>query len=218
MLNIVKSLKPVYAQKRIPMRDRLKEINLGEIAAIVVFMAGLFSFYHLRDSIAVWDISPNLQAFVLLTALYFGAQLLAAIIDFLQGHHRFTPKNLLILWSAYLFRTMINLLFLVAIFPIIILQFVLGPVTFFVFFIAAATLLIYFVQNILGIDWVGNPPTIETAKWALGGLAACFAVFGLVYYWSSKEINPETLLIDFWIDKVDTPTREIHQKWMRFLE
>ncbi|MFK7905520.1 MAG: hypothetical protein AB8B69_10365 [Chitinophagales bacterium] len=200
------------------MKDRLKEIRLGEIAAIAVFMAGLLAFYSFGDSIATWGISSNLRAFVLLFALYLGAQFLAAIIDFLQGRHRLTPKNFIILWSSYLFVTMVNLLFLVALFPLIILQFILGPATFFVFFISSATLLIYFVQNTLGIDWVGNPPTIETAKWALVGLAACFGAIGLVYYWNSKEINPETLLIDFWLDKIDTPARKLHQKWMRFLE
>ncbi|MEZ4884594.1 MAG: hypothetical protein R3E32_07715 [Chitinophagales bacterium] len=202
------------------MNNKVKKsaTGTGEIATIALFMAGLLSFFAFSDWLATWNISPILRTFFFFLVLYVGAQLLATIIDFLQSRYRLTFKNFFILWSGYLFMTLVNLLLLILTIPALILQFIIGPVAFFVGFISLATLILYFVQHILGFDWVGHPPDTQAAKYALIGLGACLGLFGLVYYWVSRNIHPENLLIDFWIDHVVVPAEELHKKWMGYLD
>lgn len=202
------------------MNERIKKsgTGVGELAAIAVFMIGLWLLFAFGDSLAAWEIDSTFKIFLLFFVLYVGAQLAAVLIDFLQGNHKATFRNFVILWSGYLFMTLINLVIWVLLIPIIALQFLLGPVAFFVGFMSLATLLIYFVQHILGFDWVGHPPTPQTAKWAMVGLTACLAAFGLVYYWVKKNINPEDILIDFWIDKVADPADRLYKEWLGYLD
>ncbi len=202
------------------MNERIKKsaTGIGEIAAIAVFMVGLWLFFAFGDWLSVWKIDGYFKTFLFFFVLYVGAQLLATLIDFLQGKHKATFKNFIILWSGYLFMTLINLLILVLLIPMMALQFLLGPVVFFVGFISLATLVIYFVQNILGFDWVGHPPTPEVAKYAMIGLLFCLGAFGLVYYWVKNNIHPEDKLIDFWIDKLADPAAELYKTWLGYLD
>ena len=124
--------------------------GLGQISAIVVFMAALVGYWIFQDHLANWSfIHAKYKWFIGFAVLYIGAQMVASIIDILQGRHKATLNNFLTMWLSYLMLTFVDLLFLVLSIPLIIISFILGPVMFFGgFFISNNFVYIYSARYI----------------------------------------------------------------------
>lgn len=193
--------------------------GLGQISAIIVFMAALIGYWLLEDYIAHWNMfsSTEKQA-ISFVVLYIGAQLIAAAIDLLQGRHKATLHNFLVLWLSYLWITFINLSLLVLCIPLLVLSFILGPVMFFVIVVGGILLIIYFIHVILGYPIVANPPKDDEALIGLIAVSVSLLIVYLYFRQTEKDGNFFDRFIDFLVRFWVEPAHNWNDRLLKTLD
>jgi hypothetical protein len=172
--------------------DKLKEASLSPwryLLSIAAFIATLFLLPAIiKGSQSIWD---ALAWFYLLIA---GA---TAVIDVIQGRAPLRISVIFPLFLSYVLRLFAEILLIALALPVLALMFVLGPVMFFVCFVSLGMVVMYFIENILGID-------IKGATVPFGGMTALAAlaamlISGFVLF---RFIDKTERLMDFWLDKI----------------
>lgn len=172
--------------------DKLKGANLSPwryLLSIAAFIATLFLLPAVfKGSQSIWD---GLAWFYLIMAAA------AAVIDVIQGRAPLRIKVIFLLFISYLLRIFAEILLLALALPVIALLFVLGPVMFLVCFVSLGMVVMYFIENILGIDIKGVVVPYGGLT-ALGALAAML-ISGFVLF---RFIDKTDRLMDSWLDKI----------------
>jgi hypothetical protein len=172
--------------------NKLKGANLGPwryLLSIAAFIATLFLLPAVfKGSQSIWDA---------LAWFYLAMAGLATLIDLIQGRARLNIKVLFLLFISYLLRIFAEILLLALALPVIALLFVLGPVMFFVCFVSLGLVVMYFIENILGIDIKGVVVPYGGLT-ALGALAAML-ISGFVLF---RFLGKTDRLMDSWLDKI----------------
>jgi hypothetical protein len=172
--------------------DKLKGASLGPwryLLSIIAFIATLLLLPAVfKGSQSIWD---TLAWFYLIMAA------MATFIEVIQGRARLNIKVIFLLFISYLLRIFAEILLLALSLPLIMLMFVLGPVMFFVCFVSLGLVVMYFIENILGIDFKGVVVPYGGLT-ALGALAAML-ISGFVFF---RFIDKTDRLMDCWLDKI----------------
>ncbi|UCH92572.1 MAG: hypothetical protein JSV88_20060, partial [Candidatus Aminicenantes bacterium] len=172
--------------------DKLKEASLSPwryLLSIVAFIATLFLLPAVfKGSQSIWDA---------LAWFYLAIAALATFIDVIQGRARLHIKVIFPLFISYILRIFAEILLLALALPVIALMFVLGPVMFFVCFVSLGMVVMYFIENILGIDIKGVVVPYGGLA-ALGALAAML-ISGFVFF---RFLGKTDRLMDSWLDKI----------------
>lgn len=172
--------------------DKLKGANLSPwryLLSIAAFIATLFLLPAIfKGSQSIWD---ALAWFYLIIAAA------ATLIDVIQGRARLHIKVIFPLFISYLLRIFAEILLLALALPVIALVFVLGPVMFFVCFVSLGMVVMYFIEEILGIDIKGVTVPFGGLT-ALGALAAML-IPGFVLF---RFLGKTDRLMDSWLDKI----------------
>ncbi len=172
--------------------DKLKEASLSPwryLLSIAAFIATLFLLPAIvKGSQSIWD---ALAWFYLIMAAA------AAVIDVIQGRAPLRISVIFPLFLSYLLRIFAEILLLALALPVLALLFVLGPVMFLVCFVSLGMVVMYFIENILGIDIKGATVPFGGLT-ALGTLAAML-ISGFVLF---RFIDKTDRLMDSWLDKI----------------
>lgn len=172
--------------------NKLKEANLSPwryLFSIAAFIATLFllpAIFKVFQSI--WD---ALAWFYLIMAV------LATLIEVIQSRAPLRISVIFPLFISYILRIFAEILLLALALPVIALLFVLGPVMFFVCFVSLGLVVMYFIENILGIDIKGVVVPYGGLT-ALGALAAML-ISGFAFF---RSLGKTDRLMDSWLDKV----------------
>jgi len=172
--------------------DKLKEASLSPwryLLSIAAFIATLFLLPAIiKGSHSIWD---ALAWFYLIMAAA------AAVIDVIQGRARLRISVIFPLFLSYLLRIFAEILLIALALPVLALLFILGPVMFLVCFVSLGMVVMYFIENILGIDIKGATVPFGGTT-ALAALAAML-ISGFVLF---RFIDKTDRLMDFWLDKI----------------
>lgn len=172
--------------------EKLKEASLSPwryLLSIAAFTATLFLLPAIvKGSHSIWD---ALAWFYLLMAAA------AAVIDVIQGRAPLRISVIFPLFLSYVLRLFAEILLIALALPVLALMFVLGPVMFLVCFVSLGMVVMYFIENILGIDIKGATVPFGGTT-ALGALAAML-ISGFVLF---RFIDKTDRLMDFWLDKI----------------
>jgi hypothetical protein len=122
---------------------------------------------------------------------------LATFIDVIQGRAPLRISVIFPLFLSYLLRIFAEILLLAFALPVIALLFVLGPVMFLVCFVSLGMVVMYFIENILGIDIKGVVVPFGGLT-ALGALVAML-ISGFVLF---RFLGKTDRLMDSWLDKI----------------
>jgi hypothetical protein len=172
--------------------DKLKGASLSPwryLLSIAAFIATLFLLPAVfKGSQSIWDA---------LAWFYLAMAVLATFIDVIQGRARLNIKVIFLLFISYILRIFAEILLLALALPVIALLFVLGPVMFFVCFVSLGLVVMYFIENILGIDIKGVTVPYGGLT-ALGALAAML-ISSFVFF---RFLGKTDRLMDSWLDKI----------------
>ena len=172
--------------------DKLKEASLSPwryLLSIAAFIATLFLLPAIiKGSHSIWD---ALAWFYLLMAAA------AAVIDVIQGRAPLRISVIFPLFLSYVLRLFAEILLIALALPVLALMFVLGPVMFFVCFVSLGMVVMYFIENILGIDIKGA--TVPFGGMTALAVLAAMLISGFVLF---RFIDKTDRLMDFWLDKI----------------
>jgi hypothetical protein len=115
----------------------------------------------------------------------------------IRGRARLRISVIFPLFIYYILRIFAEILLLALSLPVIALMFVLGPVMFLVCFVSLGLVVMYFIENILGIDIKGVIVPYGGLT-ALGALAAMLISGYVLFHFIDKTDR----LMDSWLDKI----------------
>ena len=157
------------------------------LALLMLLLGGAAIYWLLRtETVFGW----------VLLGLFFGAQLVAVIMDVVNGEIN-TVKVFVLFYIIYCLQTLASLLGLVMAVPLLALNFLAGPAAFFGFAVAGVGLVIYLIEEVMVIDigGVSFPGGATEAGW-LGLIFVVSVLIFLLRFVVLERLNFEDNVFD----------------------